>query len=236
MKSITRNFFDFYKTPLQLKSLCERLLQYFLSSPLWRWVSLARTTLSNHVSQVLRTGRSAAKAHLSNSRHLVGDVFLLAACGSFVLYHFFPSDPWDKNWYYTNWFYFLRTLRPWMIGLFATVAILFYWPKKSKSVYIVFTILHSLCWLGIIHYAFLVNDYKSFHSYPSWSYWVLAGSFGMGFMLCAEHLVFVFEHKIKGNHKRWVMLEEHKEKLDRETRERMLANNLNEYKNLYTNY
>lgn len=123
-----------------------------------------------------------------------------------------------------------------MMGLFGTLAVLYYWPSKSKSVYIIFTVLHSLCWLGIIHYSLLVYDFNSFHSYPHWSYWVLAGSFGLGFVLAADHLVYVYEHKIKGNHKRAIGIGEMDDSVDAETKLRLLKDVANEYRRLYTNY
>lgn len=192
--------------------------------------------LLSHVNQGLRIGRAASLAHLNNARHLTGDVFLALSVLAFFLRYFFSPLEDDRSWYYTGWFFFFGTLRPWMIGAFGTLATLYYWPRKNKSVYIAFTVLHSLCLLGVIHFSFLVYDYNSFHSYPNWSFWVLALSVGSGFVLASDHLVYVFEHKIKGNHKRWVMLEEHKEKLDAETRQRMLSDNLNEYRRMYTHY
>lgn len=234
MEASHKSFFNTLLTPLKI--LCESLLQQLLSVPSWYLHSDVKTTLWNHASQALRIGRVAVLAHVNNSRHLVGDVFITLVGFSFFLHQFFSMNPWDESWYYTNWFYYLRTLRPWMMGMFATLAMLYYWPSKSKSVYIVFTALHSLCLLGFFHFAFLVYDYYSFHSVPAWSFWVFAFSIGTGFVLASDHLVYVFEHKIKGNHKRFVMLEEHKAKLDAETRQRMLTSNLNEYHNLYKNY
>ena len=224
------------KQPLQ--DLCGSLLQYLLSWPhlLQQW-DVKMDYFQSRANQALVLGRTVVLSHVRNSRHLVGDVFIGLVAISFFLHQFFPMEPWDHSWYYTNWFYFLRTLRPWMMGLFGTLAILYYWPSKNKSVYILFTALHSLCWLGIIHYSFLVNDFASFHSYPYWSYWVIAGFVGMGFVLAADHLVYVFEHKIKGNHKRFVGLAEmDTTKVDRDLRDRLLRDNANEYRKLYTNY
>lgn len=224
-----------FKTPLRI---CESFLQYLLSwQPSPQQLDALKIYLTNHVSRVLAIGRIAVVTHLSNSRHLVGDAFIVLAVVSFFLHQFFSMEPWDKSWYYTNWFYFLRTLRPWMMGLFGTLSVLYYWPYKNKSVYIVFTVLHSLCWLGIIHYSLLVYDFNSFHSYPHWSYWVLAGAVGIGFVLASDHLVYVYEHKIKGNHKRFVGLAEmDTTKVDPELRDRLLRDNANEYRRLYTNY
>lgn len=228
----TTNYFLRFK----IQPLCESLLQYLLSVPSWCLQSDVKTMLLSRASRVLKTGRTASLAHLSNARHLTGDVFIALAVLSFFFRYFFSPLEDDRSWYYTGWFYFFGTLRPWMIGVFGTLALLYYWPKKSKSVYIVFTSLHSLCLLGVLHYSFNVHDYDSFHSYPAWGFWLLAAEFGIGCVLAADHLVYVFEHKIKGNHKRWVMLEEHKSKLDAATHQRMLRNNLNEYHQLYTHY
>jgi hypothetical protein len=225
-----------FKTPLRI---CESFLQYLLSwQPSPQQLDALKIYLMNLVSQVQATGlRAALRTHLCNSRHLVGDAFIVLTVVSFFLHQFFSMEPWDHSWYYTNWFYFLRTLRPWMIGLFGTLAVLYYWPSKNKSVYIVFTVLHSLCWLGIIHYTLLVYDFNSFHSYPHWSYWVMAGAVGIGFVLASDHLVYVYEHKIKGNHKRFVGLAEmDTTKVDPELRDRLLRDNANEYRRLYTNY
>jgi hypothetical protein len=230
MNSHTKNFFK------PLLRICEDYLQRLQSWPPWRLLQDAKNKVLNHVNLVVVNGRVVVLSHSKNERHLVGDLFLVLAVVSFFLHQFFPQAPNDKNWYYTNWFYFLRTLRPWMIGFFGTLSILYYWPKKNKSVYIVFTVLHSLCWLGIIHFSFLVDDYDSFHSIPHWGFWVVAISFGIGFVLAADHLVYVLEHKVKGNHKRFVMLAEHKDKIERAELDRMLDNNANEYRKLYTNY
>lgn len=220
--------------PLQL--CCGNFFTLLSSLP--SRVSLAdvKTMLLSRASQVLKTGHTASRAHCSNARHLTGDVFLVLTVLAFFFRYFFSPLEDDRSWYYTGWFYFFGTLRPWIMGCFATLAVLYYWPKNKKSVYILFTVLHSLCLLGVIHFSFLVHDYNSFHSYPAWGFWFIALFAGTGFVFSAEHLVYVFEHKIKGNHKRWVMLQQHKDKIEPNTRERMLADNLNEYHQIYTHY
>lgn len=231
MKTLT-----FFKLKKPLHNLCGSFLQYLLSWPhlLLQW-DVMTNYLLNRANQGLALGRIAVLAHLNNSRHLVGDVFLGLVIGSFFLHQFFSMEPWDHTWYYTNWFYFFKSLRPWLMGLFGTLAILYFWPSKSKSVYIPFTILHSLCWLGVIHFSFFVYDFNSFHSVPGWSLWVMAGSVGVGFVLASDQLVYIFEHKIKGNHKRFVGLAE-MTGVDPQLRDRMLKDNANEYRRLYTNY
>jgi hypothetical protein len=219
--------------------LWESLLQHSVSlDSLSSDLAVKKKMLSlwSRVSLALKTGQTASRSLCLNSRFLVGSMFLIMAVGSIFLYLLFDENADDRSWYYTGWFFFFRTLRMWMVLTFAPLAILYYVPSKSKIVYIVATVFTSCGILGIIHYSFFVHDYYSFHSFPVWSMWVLALSFGMGFVLAADHLVYVFEHKIKGNHKRFVMLEEHRDKIDAATRQRMLQDNLNEYRRIYTHY
>lgn len=202
----------------------------------WPMVCTFITKQIHHVNLVRQIGRSAVLAHVANKRHLVGDIFLLIGVGAIFFHQIFDPRPWDHSWYFTNWFFFFEDLMWWMLLLFGSVATLFYWPSKSKSVYIVFTTLHSIGWLVIIHKSFFVTDFTSFHSLPVWDMWIVAASFGIGFILAVDHLAYVWEHKTKGNHKRFVMLAEHKETIDRKELDRMLANNVNEYHSLYKHY
>lgn len=164
--------------------------------------------LKGHVPQGLKIGRAAVLSHLANVRHLVGDIFLFLGLVSFFLHQFFPEPPNNHSWYYTNWFYFIYTLRPYLMLLFWSLAILYYWPTANKSVYIIFTVLHSAGILGIIHYSFFVYDDKTFHTFPAWDIILMALSFGVGFVVTADHLVYLWEHKRKGNHARFVGLAE----------------------------
>lgn len=191
-----------------LQPLCESTLQKLLPSRLFSLLEHAICYAKNHVNQAQAYGRSAVLSHLANVRHLVGDIFLFMGLVGFFLHQFFPIEPDDRTWYYTNWFFFLRTLRYPLIILFWSMATLYYWPKANKSVYIIFTVIHSFGWLMIIHYSFFVYDYKTFWMIPAWDIMLMALSFGIGFVMCADHLVYLWEHKRKGNHARLVGIAE----------------------------
>lgn len=229
MKTI---FLTLYK-PITTK--CVSTLQKL--SSLFSLRSLQRVIcyVTNHAPQALQLGRVAVTSHLANVRHLVGDIFLFMGLVGFFLHQFFPEPPNDHSWYYTNWFYFIYTLRPYIVLLFWSLAVLYYWPKANKSVYIIFTVLHSSGWLGLIHYSFFVYDDKTFHTFPAWDIVLMALSFGIGLVMCADHLVYLWEHKRKGNHARFVGLAEMKG-LPIEDKEPMFDELTKEYRLLNSKY
>lgn len=200
-----------------------------LFSSLEPWYSLLI-----HVRQGLALGLAAFRAHVAVSKFLVGDVFICLGGLSLVFHQLFSSTVIDQDWYYLNWFYFLYALRPFVMGLFFSVAAYCYASKTTGRM--LFGVMHCIAWCGIIHYSFFVHDFATYHSFPMWSVWLLAAAWGVGFILGVHHLAYLWEHKWKGNHKRFVMLAEHRDSIDPETRERMLTNNLNEYRNLYKHY
>jgi hypothetical protein len=157
---------------------------------------------------VAARGRIAVSSHLKNDRHLVGDFFLIIGGLMFFLHQFFSEQPNDHTWYYTNWFYFIYAIRFYLMLLFWSLSCLYYWPTANKSVYIIFGVFHSAGWLGLIHYSFFVHDYKSYHTFPAWDIVVLALAFGAGFIMAVDHLVYLLEHKRKGNHCRFVGIAE----------------------------
>jgi hypothetical protein len=231
------------KTYLSLKKPLQKLCESYLQSLESFYCSLfllfraKKKEASHHVHQGTQHFRRASMSLLSNSRYLVGGIMLIMVVISFYLPQFFSGfkSLRDYTWYYRNWYYQIYALRPWMMALFGSVALLYFWPSKSKSVYIVFTLFHAVAWLEIIHLSFFTFDDPSFHAIPLWSVFVMAGSFATGFVVASDHLVYVFEHKIKGNHKRFVGLAE-MTGVDPELRDRMLKDNANEYRRLYTNY
>lgn len=191
----------------------QQLLQWeekLNSGRLWRqlssWLQSLVSDMMSRAQLGLEIGRIAVRAHLANERHLVGDIFLLIGVIAIFFHQFFPEGPNDRTWYYTNWFYFFYALRPFLILLFWSVTSYLYSTKKSGL--IIFTVLHSAAWLGILHYSCFVYDYESYHSIPAWDIIVLALAFGVGFILAVEHMVYVWEHKRKGNHCRFVGIAE----------------------------
>jgi hypothetical protein len=235
MKNETVNHRNYFLISISTTiQLCQRKLKSFsllpLLSSLEPWYSLACPARP----AALR-GRAALMAHVSNKRHLVGDVFIVIGVFGLVFHQIFSESARDMKWYYVNWYYFFYTIRPFVMMLFWSVAAFMYSSNHSGK--IVFSLFYCAAILGIIHYSFFVHDYKSYHSFPVWGVWIMAGAIGIGFLSTVNHLVFVWEHKIKGNHKRFVGLAEMDvTKVDRDLRDRMLSDNANEYRNLYKNY
>lgn len=242
MKTIT-HFFKL-NTTFQLKPLCTRLSDLLLTigALLWSPLHLSQRQavldyfqrIQSRVTLEVKIGRIAVQSHCANKRHLVGDSFLILGGLAIFFHQVFNESAPDHIQHYGNNFHLFYTLRPFIMLVLWSVTSYCY--STNKSGLIIFTTLQSAGWLGIIHYSFFVHDYYSYHSWPLWSMWFLAVGLGVGFMMAVDHLVYVWEHKIKGNHKRFVMLAEHRDKIDAETRERMLTDNLNEYRNLYKNY
>jgi hypothetical protein len=236
MKNETQQFQFFQRFKIQ--PLCESIFQSSIFWSAWqsvqRFVPVIISLLTHHVRQGLSIGLAAFRAHAAVSKYLVGDVFIVLGVFGLFLHQFFSPTVIDKDWYYLNWFYFLYAIRLFTVMLFLSVAAWLYSSKHSGLIF--FVVIHCAAWLGVIHHSFFVYDFKSYHAVPIWQAWVIAASFGTGFLLAVNHLVYVWEHKIKGNHKRFVMLAEHGDKIDPETRQRMLSDNLNEYRNLYKNY
>lgn len=218
----------FKSTTLCLKGKSFSLLP--LLSSLEPWYSLV-----SHVLPALKIGRAALQAHVSNKRHLVGDVFICLGGFSLVFHQLFSKSVMDLQWYYVNWYYFFYAVRPFVMGLFFSVSAYCYASKTSGMM--LFGVMHCIAWCGIIHYSFFVYDFTTYHSFPIWSVWLLAFGWGTGFLLGVHHLAYLWEHKWKGNHKRFVGLAEMDlTKVDRDLRDRMLRDNANEYRNMYKHY
>ncbi len=219
-----------------LQSLCDTFVKSLLDYCFLHVSSFllpAKMKIWSLVNLGLEIGLIAVRSHLSNKRHLVGDAFLLIGGVCFVFYQFFPESPDDRSWYYTNYFYLFRTLRPWMIGLFWSVTSYCY--SSGKSGQIIFTVIHTGAWCGLIHYSFFVYDYDSFHSFPMWSVVVLGLAFALGFIFATNHLVYVWEHKKRGNHARIVGLIE-RDNIPEEIKAPLYKQLAREFRNLHTQY
>lgn len=224
------------------KPLCKKLnnLLFAIGALLWSPLHLSQRqavlnfiqTIQSRATLVAKIGLIAVRAHVANKRHLVGDMFLvLGGCAVFFHQFFNESAP-DHIQHYGNSFHLFYTLRPFIMLLMWSVTSYCY--STSKSGMIIFTVLHSAGWLGIIHYSFFVHDYYSYHSWPIWSMWFLAAALGVGFMLAVDHLVYIWSHKKTGNHARLVGIAEMN--LPLEEKDEILRGLANEYREMYKKY
>lgn len=236
MKTLTHFFTS---DTIQFKPLCKKLnnLLFAIGALLWSPLHLSQQqALSNfiqkvlsHVTLAVKIGLIAVRAHFANKSYLVGDIFLMIGGIAIFFHQVFNEATPDHLQHYGNYFHLFYTLRPFIMLVCWSVTSYCY--STSKSGLIIFTVLHSAGWLGIIHYSFFVHDYYSYHSWPIWSMWVLAAALGIGFMLAVDHLVYIWSHKKTGNHARLVGVAEMD--MPFEKKDEILRGLANEYREMY---
>lgn len=188
--------------------------------------------LSSHVRPVLQYGLSAIKAHWGNKSHVIGDILILLGVVSFFIYLLFPEPGHDANWYYGNWFYYFFSVRIYLILIFWGTANYFYTESKTYKFINYLKLSGGL--VGLTHYSFFVTDDVSYHEFNLW--WVIAVciSVGFGIIQSLQHLVYIWEHKAKGNHCRFVGVAE--QDLPIQQKDRIFKQLAREYRDLRNHY
>lgn len=144
----------------------------------------------------------------ANSRLLVGVGLLVVGMISIVFHYLFDKAARDYNWYYLNLYYLFYTIRPYIVIVFWSLSFFFFAPKKYTLAIIPFAIAQGFGWWNIMHYSFFVHSNGQFHAFPHWSLVACGISLGFSFTMCADELVYRWEHKRNGNHARFVGLAE----------------------------
>jgi len=188
--------------------------------------------LSSLVRPALQYGLSATKAHLANKAHVIGDILLILGVVSFFFYQIFPEAGHDNDWYYGNWYYYFFSVRVFLIFIFWGSANYLYSNSKTYR-FANYLILCSGI-VGFAHYSFFVTDDVTYHELPLWWVILFGVAAGFGFIQSLKQLVYIWEHKKKGNHARFVGVAE--QDMPEELRDTFLKSLAKEYRELNKHY
>lgn len=211
---------------------CESTLRSLVSRPYsaWRYgsagVRMKWTEVLPSAGRVLLTGLSASRTSLllllRNKRHLVGLVLLLLGVVSWFVNQW-VSDPItddhrvcrllgftmeqcnkETGWCYTSWFYYLETIRTGVVFVLWSLAGILYVPIKKSVALIPFSLFNAFGWLWIYHFSFEVHSYSTYHLLPEQSIIYAGIALGFAVVISSNYLLYWANHKMRGNHARFV--------------------------------
>lgn len=164
------------------------------------------------VRQVTLGGLNACVGEIANNyRHVLGIMCVLVGAGGIFAHQlFFDESVRDFNWYYVNHYYFIYTIRPYIVLIFWSAGFILLTPTKYTLAFIPFSLAHSIGWLGLIHYSLFVTSNESFHSVPHWHAFVVAISMGFGVIMTLDSLLYSYNHITLNNHSSFVGITEMK--------------------------
>lgn len=176
--------------------LCESTLkQSFWRWPLplaFRWHTPTSKKAHTLALRGIRGGLVAAVRELvSNQRHTAGIIFLLVVAPlSSVFYQLCDASVFSSTWYYGNYYYFLYTLSPYLMLLFASVGIFLLFPVKCKTSYLATVWPAGYAIAKLLHLGLLVHTNEQFHQAAPW-FLLLAGVLtAFGFILSTDYLLY----------------------------------------------
>lgn len=182
-------------TTLNQQPQCESSKQLFWRWPLllaFQWLTPTSKKASTLALRDIQTGLLAASREItSNNRYTAGIIFLLIVAPlSSVFYHLCDASVFSSTWYYGNNYYFLYTLSPYLMLLFASVGIFLLFPVKCKTSYLATVwpagyAIAKLAYLGL-----MVRTNEQFHSAAPW--FILIGGLliATGFILSMDYLLY----------------------------------------------
>lgn len=145
---------------------------------------------------------------LSNKRRVVGTVLMMVGIFGIFLHHLFFSESIRTEWYFTNNYYFYFTIRPYVVSIFWSAAFILFMPAVCNLAWIPFSLWNSIGWCGLIHYSFFVNSNEEFWTFPHWSIIACGVTLGFAIVMTLDALLYWENHKVRGNHTRFVGLAE----------------------------
>ena len=191
---------------------------FFNQQPLWEgksqlrwlpralsWLDSLRPFISATVLQFvpldIRAGLSALTS--LNKRQVVGFVLLMVGIFGIFAHQFFNHSDRDYSWYYLNWYYFLFTIRPWIVVILWSAGFVLFIPGKYSLSFVPFSLVNATGWCGLIHYSFFVDSNESFHTFPEWSIVIASLCLGLAVIKSLDYLLYWVNHKCRGNHARF---------------------------------
>ena len=214
-------------------------IQPFNQQPLWegklqlRWLSRALSwqdslrpfisaTIIQCVPLDIRAGLSALTS--LNKRQVVGSVLLVVGVFGIFAHQFFPQSARDYSWYYLNWYYFIFTIRPWLVLILWSAGFILFVPGKYSLSFVPFSLVNATGWGGLMHYSFFVDSNESFHTFPQWSIVIASVCLGFAVIKSLDYLLYWVNHKCRGNHARFAgVAEMNLSPNEKETMFRLLA-------------
>lgn len=199
---------DFFQLKTKTKPLTKWENHLKLLWPLLRSLLQAclPTELQAPAHLAIQNGLSVLR---SNKRKVVGFVLLMVGVfGIFSHQLFFNEAVRDHSWYYLNWYYLVFTLRPYIVLLFWSAGFILFIPTQYRLAFIPFSLANSFAWIGLLHYSFFVDSNESFHAFPEWSIIVASVALGFTVIMSLESLAYWLNHKVRGNHSRFVGIAE----------------------------
>lgn len=229
---------------------CQENLKSFWQQLRLSWLDYLPTVISP-APLCIRIGPFASvvlTVIATNRRYLVGGLFLGLGVLSLFLHQFFPESERNWHWYWVNNFYFVFTLRIWILLICGSAAGMLFSPAKWKLAYIPFALLHAIGWLFILHYTVFVDAsiefttkaemikafaeaHERFHAVPHWYAFVMAGSLGVSIILSLDYLLYRYNHIIRNNHASCIGLLKIKD-VPTEVREKHAATLVDNYTNI----
>lgn len=230
MKALTENSKHFlsYNKPLHkcentLRSSASRL---FLALRFGSaHVRTKSTSTIRSAGQVLLTGLNANLTSLllllRNKRHLVGLVLLLVGVAAWYANQCFDPIADDHRvcrmlgftleqcnketgWCYTSWFYYLETIRTGVVLVLWSIAGILFVPIRKSVALIPFSLFNAFGWVWIYHFSFEVHSYTTYHMLPG-SLIIFTGIvLGFAVIISSNYLLYWANHKMRGNHARFV--------------------------------
>jgi hypothetical protein len=133
----------------------------------------------------------AVKEVVSNKRYTVGIIFLLIVAPlSSIFYQLCDPSVFVKSWYYGNNFYFLYTLSPYFMLLFASVGIFLLFPTKCKTSYLATVWPSGYAIAKLAFFSLFVHSNEQFHSAAPW-FLLLGGVLSaIGFLMSMNYLLY----------------------------------------------
>lgn len=201
----------------QNQPLCQNQLNGYSLLRLLLWLRSSIKSIFSQISQLIhRYAHQVIPDGLTalakvEKRKVVGCVLLVVGVfGVFSHQLLFNEADRDYTWYYLNWYYFLFTLRPWIVLTIWSAAFILFIPKKYTLAFIPFSLFNSIGWCGLLHYSFFVDSNESFHTLPAWPIIVAGLVLGFSIVMSLDALLYWYNHKALGNWCRHVGITEMK--------------------------
>lgn len=133
----------------------------------------------------------AGKEVVSNQRYTAGIIFLLIIAPlSSIFYQLCDPSVLVPSWYYGNNFYFLYTLSPYFMLLFASVGIFLLFPAKCKTSYLATVWPSGYAIAKLVYFAFVVHSNEQFHSAAPWFLLWVGVLSAFGFLMSMDYILY----------------------------------------------
>lgn len=194
--------------PLKTTTIkCEEQQNYLSSfwSRLLRLQSLLIVRVKNfhrlHALPAIQAGQVAGVEILQSKRFMCGIVLILLAPLTLVSYLLFDPAIDDRSWYYTNMFWYMHTVAPYLCLMLWSIGAFLLFPTKSSFRYIAMLPSTCLAVSMFIHLTFFAHDYQSFNS-PLWVAFLSGSMVAIALLIAVDFLVYRKYHTKDGNLKR----------------------------------